>query len=152
MATKEPTPTPAEALRLVLTYRQGDISLDEVVPVTKRLPPSQDLPEGGPEGELSGFWYELRARNKEVLYRQIMGNPILDTWVEPRQDRESERVGMRRMAAVPELKTFALLVPHSPECDHVVLFSSPLEEPGLGLPAEPRWSIELPSSAASEGA
>lgn len=132
-----------EALRLVLTYRAGDVVLDEVMFVAKRLPPSDDLPEVGPEGALSGFWYELQDEAGEVLYRQIIGNPIISGWVVPSEEPE-EGPGLSRLEAIPETKTFALLIPYMPEGRHVVLFSTPLEAAGVALPAEPQWRVELP--------
>jgi hypothetical protein len=132
------------ALRLILTYRGGDVSLEDVVFVAKRLPPSDELPEGGQEGELSGFWYELRDRAGEVLYRQIIGSPIIDAWVEPAEESRSEGSVWRRIAAVPDAKTFALLVPDLSNGDSVVLFSSPLDDTGVARPAAPLWRIQLP--------
>lgn len=128
----------------MLTYRGGEVSLDDVMFIVKRLPPSDDLPDVGPEGQLSGFWYELRDRAGEVLYRQIEGNPIIDGWIEPIESREPERSDFRRIAAVPDEKAFMLLIPDLADGDHVLLFSSPLDEPGIARPAEPLWRIDLP--------
>lgn len=128
----------------MLTYRDGEVSLDDIAFVVKRLPPSDDLPDAGPEGQLSGFWFELRDQHGEVLYRQIEGNPIIDAWIEPIEAREPERSKFRRIAAVPNEKAFMLLIPDHVDGDHVLLFSSPLEEPGIARPAEPLWRIGLP--------
>lgn len=139
-------PSSTRALRLILTYRGGDVVVDDVVFVQKRLPPSDDLPEGRPEGELSGFWYELRDSAGEVLYRQIVGNPIIDAWIEPSNEPDAEAAGWRRIAAVPDSKTFSLLVPAVAGGDHVLLFSSPLEDISEAQPATARWRIDLPAS------
>lgn len=146
MAVGDEGSSGTRALRLVLTYRGGDVVLDDVVFVRKRLPPSDDLPEGGPEGELSGFWYELRDSAGEVLYRQIVGNPIIDAWIEPSNGPDAEAAGWRRIAAVPDSKTFSLLVPAVAGADHLLLFSSPLEDTSAAQPAAERWRIGLPAS------
>ena len=136
--------TSTQALRLMLTYRDGTVVLDDVVPVVKRLPPSDPLPETSAERPLSGFWYELRDRNGEVLYRQIEPNPIINAWIEPVDRDGRDSAGIRRIAAVPRMKAFTLLVPDRADGDHVLLVSSPLDEPGIARPAEPRWRIPLP--------
>lgn len=129
----------------MLTYRDGAVVLDEVASVVKRLPPTDPLPESPAERPLSGFWYELRDRNGEVLYRQIEANPIINAWIEPVEGDGRDSAGLRRIAAVPRTKAFTLLVPARAEGDYVLLFSSPLDDkPGIARPAEPRWRIPLP--------
>lgn len=137
-----------EALRLVINYRAGDVMLEEVIPLDKLLPPSDDLPEGGPEGELSGFWFELRDRSGRTTYRQIESNPLVHACSDVIEDREGGGTELRRLAAVADDTTFTFLIPRPRgEGAHVVIFSSPLDAvaEGIGVPAEPRWRIELPA-------
>lgn len=137
-----------EAWRLVMHYRGGDVVLDEVIALDKLLPPSDDLPEGGPEGELSGFWFELRDRSGRTTYRQIESNPLVHAWSDVVEDREGGGTELRRLAAVADDTTFTFLIPRpSGEGAHVVIFSSPPDAvaKGIGVPAEPRWRIELPA-------
>jgi len=138
-------PVPSGALRLTLTYRDGNVALQDTMYLAKRLPPSDDLPEGGPEGELSGFWYELQEREGEVLYREITSNPILATWIEPVEEKSTDDGAIRRLTAIPQTKTFATLVPYFRGVEtELVLFSSPLTTDGRLRPASAMWRVPLP--------
>ncbi len=131
---------PDEAFRLVLTYREEEITLDEIQRVQMRLPPPDELPEREPDAPLSGFWYELQTEDGEILYRQIIGNPIR-TWVDIPDEEDSTR--LVRLEIVPEEKTFVLLVPAFREGAHVIIYSSPLYQPSVAAPAEPMWHVPL---------
>lgn len=138
----------ADAQRVVLNYRAGDVTLEEVIYLDKLLPPTDELPEGGPEGELSGFWFELRDGSDSLLYRQIESNPLVRVWSEPIEEGEESGRGLRRRAAVVDDTTFTFLVPRiRSEGAHVVIYTSPLDAvaEGIGVPAEPRWRIDLPA-------
>lgn len=137
---------PDEALRLVLTYRRHappgqEVTLDEIQRVEMRLSASDELPEHEPDEPLSGFWYELQSHHGEVLYRQIIGNPIRTSVYLPDEEDPTRLV---RLETLPEEKTFVLLVPAFPEAAEVVLHSSSLDEPSISAPAEPMWRIPLP--------
>lgn len=141
----EQIPAPSGALRLTLSYRDGKVTLDDIMFLAKQLPPSDDLPEGGPEGELSGFWYELQDREGRVLYREITSNPILDTWIEPVEEETRSDGAIRRLVAIPESKTFATLVPYHRGIEtELVMASSPLSANGQLGPATEQWRIALP--------
>ena len=137
----------AEAWRLVINYRAGHVVLDDVIPLDKLLPPSDDLPAGGPEGELAGFWFELRDGSGRTTYRQIESNPLVHACSDVIADREGGGTELRRLAAVADDTTFTFLIPR-PRGDgaHVVIFSSPPDAvaQGISVPAEPRWRIQLP--------
>lgn len=135
---------PEEALRLVLTYRRDapageEVTLREVLRIQKRLMPPDELPREL-DRPLSGFWYELRDADEEVLYRRIIGNPIT-TWIYLPGEEDPTR--LMHYESLPDEKTFALLVPAFPEGTHVILFSSPLDPSSAALPAEPMWRIPL---------
>lgn len=138
-------PAASGALRLTLQYRDGKMTLEDSMFLAKRLPPSDPLPEGGPEGELSGFWYELQDREGRVLYREITSNPILDTWIEPVEGETRSNGAIRRLVAIPESKTFATLVPYHRGIEtDLVMISSPLSGDGHLGPATEQWRIALP--------
>lgn len=131
---------PDVALRLVLIYRGGDVTLDQALRVRMRLPPSDDLPERRPEEPLSGFWYELQDDEGEIFYRQITAHPIR-SWAEI-PDEEDPR-GLIPVEFLPEEAVFNLVVPDVPRARRVVLFSSPLDRPSVSAPAEPLWVIRI---------
>jgi hypothetical protein len=135
------------ALRLVLSYRQNappgqEVTLEEVERVEMLVEASDELPEVGPEGQLSGFWYELQTPEGEVLYRKITANPIR-TWIDLPDEEDPTRI--TRYETLPEENIFTLLVPYFSEGSVVVLHSSPLEQMDTAGPAEPLWRIELPA-------
>jgi len=133
---------PEEALRLVLTYRGGEVKLNDEVRVAMRLMPSDSL-ERKPQEQLSGFWYELQTKEGETLYRRVMRNP-LRAWVDLGDEPGSTRLRHLESERPLDEVTFMLDVPSLPNGDQVVLFSSPLDQPWEAKPAEPRWRIELP--------
>ncbi|QES09997.1 hypothetical protein DEJ44_33115 [Streptomyces venezuelae] len=82
------------------------------------LPSSDELGEG----EYSGFWYETRDTDDQVLYRQVIGTPI-------RYDYEVSDVdtdGFVRVPADAVAGDFAVLVPADLNARFLVLNSSPL--------------------------
>lgn len=72
-----------------------------------RLPSSDELPERESDAPLSGFWYEFQTEDGEVLYRQIISNPIR-TWVDIPDEEDPTR--LVRLEIVPEEKTFVLQI------------------------------------------
>jgi hypothetical protein len=60
------------ALRLVFSYDGEDVRLVSQQSVEMVVPPSDPIPA---EGQ-TGFWYELKDRKEQTLYRRFMHNPI----------------------------------------------------------------------------
>lgn len=134
------------ALRLVLSYRQSappgqEVTLEDVERIEMLVEAPDELAEVGPEGQLSGFWYELQTAEGEVLYRKITANPIR-SWIDLPANEDPTPI--TRYETLPQEKIFTLLVPYYPEGSAVVLYSSPLEQFDNAEPAEPLWRIELP--------
>jgi len=71
----------------------------------------------------SGFWYELRNAEGQIIYRHIQQNPIRYAVEVP---SEPERPIAWQSVKDPK-GTFVLLIPDIDKADSLVLFSSPLE-------------------------
>ncbi|WP_145953733.1 MULTISPECIES: hypothetical protein [Streptomyces] len=107
-----------EAIRCRITYEGQDFWLASQERVEMTLPSSDELGEG----EYSGFWYETRDTDDQVLYRQVIGTPI-------RYDYEVSDVdtdGFVRVPADVVAGDFAVLVPADLNARFLVLNSSPL--------------------------
>jgi hypothetical protein len=63
---------PGEADRVVVRYTQGAYELVSVTPLETHLAPSDELPEG----EHSGFWFEVVSSGGELVYRRVIGHPV----------------------------------------------------------------------------
>ena len=137
---------PTEALRLYVRYRKNappgqELHLEDIERLEMLVESSVELPEIGPEDQLSGFWYELQSALGEVLYRKIEANPIR-SWIDLPHEEDPTRI--EHHVTLLEENLFTLLVPYYPEGRVVVLFSSPLHQFDDAAPAEPLWRIELP--------
>jgi len=138
---------PTEALRLYARYRKSappgqELQLERLIRLKMLIESSVEMPELGPEEQLSGFWYELQTAQGRVLYRKRSGNPIRISISLP---QEEDPARIQRYAALPEERLFTLLVPYYPEGRVVVLYSSPLDQFDDAGPAKPLWRINLPA-------
>ena len=146
MYQKQAYESTGTALRLILTYRQGlpsgqEIALEEIERIDMLVEASDELPKAGSENLLSGFWYELQTADGEILYRKITANPIR-LWINLPDDEEPAHIV--RHETLPEENIFTLLVPYYSEATTVILYSSPLNQFDNAEPAEPLWRIEIP--------
>ncbi|MFE0654396.1 hypothetical protein ACFVZH_38275 [Streptomyces sp. NPDC059534] len=108
-----------EAIRFRLNYEGQDVWLVSEQRVEMTLPPSDELGEG----EHSGFWYETRDGDDQVLYRRVIGTPI-------RYDYEVSDPDTGQFTRVPAGSVagdFALLTPGDLNARFLVLYSSPLD-------------------------
>lgn len=108
-----------QAVRFRLAYEGGDIRLVSQEEVVMTLPPSDELGEG----EHSGFWYELRDADEQVLYRKVIRSPLR----EHAEAFHPETGAPTRVARAAEAGTFWLTVPSHPGACYLVLHSSPTE-------------------------
>lgn len=139
---------PHEALRLYFRYQQSapigeEVQLEDLDRLEMMVESSIDLPELGPDEQLSGFWYQLQAENGEVLYRKAGPNPIR-SWIDLPNEEDPTRI--EHYMTLPEENLFTLLVPYDPRGRVLVIYSSPLDQFDDAGPAEPLWRIDLPSS------
>ena len=111
-------PVPAE--RLIIQYRSGSFELLSRSPVTKVLPPSDELP--ATNGAVSGFWFEVQTPKGELKYRRIMPDPITVYTEVPGPGQEPRP---ERAEVVPAEAVFTVLVPQVPGSNNLVLVSSP---------------------------
>ncbi|MFD4415977.1 hypothetical protein [Streptomyces sp. NPDC058476] len=108
-----------QAVRFRLEYEGRDVRLVSEQRIGMTLPPSDELGEG----RHSGFWYELRDGDNQVLYRKVVYNPL-------RQDAEvfhPETGAPARVPMATESGTFWLTAPSHPSARYLVLYSSPPE-------------------------
>ncbi|MGX1507612.1 UNVERIFIED_CONTAM: hypothetical protein RKD43_006237 [Streptomyces graminofaciens] len=107
-----------EAIRCRITYEGQDIWLASQQRVKMTLPPSDELGEG----EYSGFWYETRNTDDQVLYRQVIDTPIRYDYEVSDPDTD----GFARVPADSVAGDFSVLVPADLNARFLVLNSSPL--------------------------
>lgn len=88
---------PGEADRVVVRYSEGSYELVSVTPITSYLAPSDEFPEG----EYSGFWFELVSSEGDVLYRRITGHPVPLVFEGP--DQSAPEPQIIRTAIEPDL-------------------------------------------------
>lgn len=117
--------------RVVLRFESGNFQLLARVPLTKVIPPSDDLP--ATDRPLSGFWYELQSSAAQVKYRRIVANPIRVHFEGSDLDASTKP---KRIEGVPAEMVFSLVIPRASEGDQLVLFSSPLTPGGESQPAQ----------------
>ena len=118
-------PTRQQAVeRVLIQYTDGDFSLLERRAFRKVIPPSDELPGG--ERLNSGFWFEVQGPTGSVLYRRIVGNPLIKTFEGPDIDTPDSVVPDRK-ESVAESKTLSILIPAPLPESFLVFFSSPLE-------------------------
>ncbi len=107
----------ARAIRLLVSYDGDQLTVIDRRPVDTPAPPSD--PIQGFEGQ-SGFWFELRDAQSNVLYRRVASNPIQQEVEAFEPDGTATRHVIEKPSGV-----FTVLVPDVPEADHVAVVSSP---------------------------
>ena len=127
----------SRALRLTFRYEGDRIELVSRQPVEMTLPPSHPLEEA--EGQ-SGFWFTVRGRDGQPLYRRVMHPPIrTDAEVfSPQPTQNIKRVPVSRPSG-----TFVLVVPDLEAAETVTLHMHPLEPEAQALPAREIGRFEL---------
>src|SRR3954468_9442737 len=109
------------AIRLTFSYVGSRIELISAEQLTKLVPPSDPIRQ---VSERSGFWFELRGRDEEPIYRQVMRHPIqIDHEVFP-EDPAGEIV--REPVKDPK-GVFSIVIPEISEARTVSLVGSSLE-------------------------
>jgi hypothetical protein len=109
------------AIRLTFSYVGSRIELISAQQLTKLVPPSDPIQQAF---ERSGFRFELRGRDEEPLYRQVIGYPIqIDHEVFP-EDPTGEII--REPVKDPK-GVFSIVIPEISEARTVSLVGSSLE-------------------------
>lgn len=114
MSDDEPLPT---AWRVICTADADGVRVVRRRRVHATTPPSEAI---GDDDERSGFWVEVRGADGRVQYRQAMSDPREEDLEAP---GDPEHGGLTRRR-VPGPRTFAMLVPETPDADHVALLSA----------------------------
>jgi hypothetical protein len=136
--------------RITIAFERGSYAIVSRVPVNTVLPPSDDLPAG--PGPFSGFWFELRGADGTLRYRRVIGDPVLlvSESLQPGTtgpgDAAGAPRGLDRAAAVPDARTFVVLVPAARDGDELVLFGpayAPDARGAMAAPASPAASLEV---------
>jgi hypothetical protein len=152
VAAGQPPPDagPVAAERITIAFERGSYAVVSRVAVTKVLAPTDDLPAG--PGPYSGFWFELRAADGSVRYRRVIADPVLLV-SEARGpggtgpgDAAGAPRGLDRAAAVPDTRSFVVLVPAARDGDQLLLFGPPYAPDARGAmaaPSEPAASLEV---------
>lgn len=138
-ATEVPVESRNRSWRLTFSYEGRYLQLVSLQSIGMRSPPSVPLTM---EEDQSGFWYELQDKNRGVLYRYVIYNPIR---IEAEIFSNDPSVPMRRVKIKNPRGTFQLLAPQIDEADSLVLFSSPLEPEHSGEPARELARFDLKS-------
>ena len=109
-----------KSLRLIFQYEGETIQLSSIKRVNTIAPPSDALTPGE---RASGFWYEVRDRSNQPLYRRVADMP----------NRYDVEVRSDDPASPPTWQTidkpqgvFVALVPDLGTAQDLVLFSSPI--------------------------
>jgi hypothetical protein len=125
--------------RLVIAYEDGAFRLVSRIPLTKVLPPSDELP--GRVGSVSGYWFELRSADESVVYRKLMQDPTRLVFDGP---REGDALPERHEAALAK-QVFTVLAPRAAVGSSLVLFgpSARLGDSARTAPAIPVARIPL---------
>lgn len=109
-----------ESIRLFFSYKDGEIK-----PISKKnlkmISPSSDPFDVGIK---SGFRYELRDQNGNLLYLRMIGNPVKLDYEVFTEERENP---IKREKIDNPMGTFDLLIPNIPEAKKLTLYSSPLK-------------------------
>jgi hypothetical protein len=106
---------------VMIGFHDGAFRVVHVASLEAILPPSDELP--AQLNSFSGFWYELRSVQGQILYRRITSSPLRAVGENPRL-RE-------RVESIVDDQVFGVLLPRAQADDQLFLFSSPLE-PGAG--------------------
>jgi hypothetical protein len=108
----------SRAVRLTFMYEGSDIHLLSQQYIEMVVPPSDIL--AGFESE-QGFWIEVRTARDDLLYRQVIPDPFrpeIEVFSSD-PDQSIARVRLDRPSG-----TFAVLIPETPEADHINLVSA----------------------------
>jgi hypothetical protein len=118
-------------LRLIFSLQGGTIVVADQH-VVEMVAPAGD-PVVGFEGQ-TGFWYEVRNAAEQVLFRQVVHDPI------PRSAEVFGKTPEEPLARLPMAEpsgAFTVLLPLPDDADHVALVGTPLEElTGVAAAAE----------------
>lgn len=128
------------ALRLIFNYQGTQVQLTSQQQVEMMAPPSDPIDEF--EGR-SGFWVELRDAEENLLYRQVMHNPIQLDHEAPSGDPEHPFTHVKNEAAEG---TFMLIVPYLEQASTLVMHSSPADEPADPAKEIARIDLKQPRS------
>jgi hypothetical protein len=110
-------PTAPQAVRFVFAYDGDDVRLLSRRRVEVLAPPSDSVEE--PVSDRRGLWAEVRAVEGATLYRKAMPPMRHDREVFSDEPGNSlSRIPVERPAGI-----FTVLVPDSPEADHLALLS-----------------------------
>jgi len=101
---------PGAAHRARVLFNNDTFELVSLTSLETVLAPSDTLP--GDPGGLAGFWFELQSANGDLLYRRIVGDPVLLVFEGPAMDDgdsqpagaqspedRAPRAGVREMAS-----------------------------------------------------
>jgi hypothetical protein len=119
----------ANAERITNEFRDGAYQLLSRRALVKTLSPSEPLPEG----DHSGFWFELRRGDESVRYRRTEAHPRLLVFDGPSQPSGTHP---RYTEAILDQTVFALIVPAPENGDTLVLMSSPVDPDARGEAAQ----------------
>jgi len=124
-------------LRLVIHYKGDNVELVSHQLVDMIPLPSDPLEYSDKE---AGFWFVVKDKKKQTLYRRIIQNPIKYA-VEVRSD-DPDRPLSWASVEKPEGE-FILMLPAFEDAENVLLFSSPLTMKDAMRPAREFASISL---------
>jgi hypothetical protein len=124
-ASASASEAPPSADRITVQYEAGEFTLVDRASIEKRLPPSDEIPEG----LVTGFWFELQSADGSVRYRRIMGDPIRLVFEGPAEGSAS--TAPDRAEGIPAKRVFSVLVPSIAPGDVLLFFGPPVE------PADP---------------
>jgi hypothetical protein len=145
VAAAQPAEKPSPAAeRLIIAFERGSYRVVSRVAVEKTLPASDALPEG--PGPFSGFWFEVRDADGSTRYRRVMGDPVLLVAETPPDGAVGAAAGgltTERRAAVPDSRTFAILIPAARDGDEVLFFGPPYAPDERGAMAAPRAAASI---------
>lgn len=142
---------PVAAERVTIAFERGSYTIVSRVAITKVLPPSDALPEG--PGPFLGFWFELRESDGSTRYRRVIGDPVLLVSETPDHSTalgatasSATTTVIERAVAVPDARTFTVLVPAPRPGEALLLFGVPYAPDTRGVmeaPQGPTSSLEV---------
>jgi hypothetical protein len=103
-----------------------------------KSPPSDERVH---QKEASGFWVEVRDKERNVIYRRATANPIRH-YAEVRSEDPDRPLAMQKVKDPSGI--FTILIPDIAEAAEVALFSSPFEEEKRLQPAVEIARFDLP--------
>ena len=108
------------AIRLTFSYEGNNVSLISEQNIEKMLPPSTQFDNLQNQ---AGFWYELTDTRKNVIYRQLIDNPIKED-MEVFSDDPKQSITRQKRTDIRG--TFSIVIPNIPEANSFDLFNNPL--------------------------